>query len=51
MAANPALVTDDDVAAVRKHFSDRETAEVVYFVTLAAFFDRVTEASGLQLEF
>jgi alkylhydroperoxidase family enzyme len=50
LTANPALVTDADVAAVRKHFSDRETAEVVYFVTLAAFFDRVTEASGLQLE-
>jgi alkylhydroperoxidase family enzyme len=51
LTANPALVADQDVAAVRKHYSDRETAEVVYFVTLAAFFDRVTEASGLQLEF
>ena len=51
LTANPALVTDEDVASVRKHFSDRETAEVVYFITLAAFFDRVTEASGLQLEF
>lgn len=51
LTVDPALVTDADVAAVRKHFSDRETAEVVYFVTLAAFFDRVTESAGLQLEF
>jgi alkylhydroperoxidase family enzyme len=51
LTVDPALVTDADVAAVRKHFSDRETAEVVYFITLAAFFDRVTEAAGLQLEF
>jgi alkylhydroperoxidase family enzyme len=51
LTVDPALVTDADVAAVRKHFSDRETAEVVYFVTVAAFFDRVTEACGLQLEF
>ena len=51
LTVDPALVTDADVAAVRKHFSDRETAEVVYFVTVAAFFDRVTESGGLQLEF
>ncbi|MDG3002737.1 carboxymuconolactone decarboxylase family protein [Paludisphaera mucosa] len=50
LTADPALVTDADVAAVRKHFSDRETAEVVYFVTVAAFFDRVTEAAGIPLE-
>jgi alkylhydroperoxidase family enzyme len=51
LTVDPALVTDADVAAVREHFGDRETAEVVYFVTVAAFFDRVTEASGLSLEF
>jgi alkylhydroperoxidase family enzyme len=51
LTVDPALVTDADVAAVRKHFSDRETAEVVYFVTVGAFFDRVTEAAGLPLEF
>ena len=51
LTVNPALVTDADVQAVRDHFSDRETAEVVYFITTAAFFDRVTEAAGLRLEF
>lgn len=51
LTADPAMVTDADVAAVREHFSDRETAEVVYFVTVASFFDRVTEAAGLPLEF
>ncbi len=51
LTVDPALVTDADVEAVRKHYSDRETAEVVYFVTVASFFDRVTEAAGLPLEF
>lgn len=51
LTVDPALVTDADVAAVREHFSDRETAEVVYFTTVASFFDRVTEAAGLPLEF
>ena len=51
LTADPALVTDADVAAVREHHSDRETAEVVYFVTVASFFNRVTEAAGLPLEF
>ena len=51
LTVDPALVTDSDVEAVRRFLSDRETAEVVYFITAAAFFDRVTEAAGLQLEF
>ena len=51
LTADPALVTDADVAAVREHYGDRETAEVVYFTTVASFFDRVTEAAGLPLEF
>jgi len=51
LTADPALVTDADVAAIREHFSDRETAEVVYFITVASFFNRVTEAAGLPLEF
>lgn len=50
LTTDPALVTDGDVEAVRKHFNDRETAEVVYVVTLAAFFDRLTEPAGLALE-
>jgi alkylhydroperoxidase family enzyme len=47
---DPALVTDADVEAVRKHYNDSETAEVVYLATQAAAFDRLTEAAGLRLE-
>ena len=46
----PALIEDDDVAVLRVHYSDHQVAEIVYHITLAAFFDRITEASGLQLE-
>jgi alkylhydroperoxidase family enzyme len=46
----PASIEDEDVAEVRKHYSDHQTAEVVYHITLAAFFNRVTEAAGLQSE-
>jgi alkylhydroperoxidase family enzyme len=46
----PMTIEDEDVAAVRKHLSDMETAEVIYQITQAAFFDRLTEASGLQME-
>ncbi len=50
VTAAPATIVDADVAAVRKHYSDYEVAEIVYHITQAAFFNRVTEASGLQLE-
>ena len=41
---------DKDVADLRKHYGDKEVAELVLHVGNAAFFDRVTEASGLRLE-
>jgi alkylhydroperoxidase family enzyme len=50
LTVDPALVEDDDVAVLRKHFSDNQVAEIVYQITNYAFFDRVTEASGLRLE-
>jgi alkylhydroperoxidase family enzyme len=50
LTTDPALVTDAAVAAVRKHFSDYQTAEIIHHVTEAAFFDRVTEAAGLRCE-
>jgi alkylhydroperoxidase family enzyme len=50
LTVNPALITDADVEGLRKHFSDHEVAEIVYHVTQAAFFDRLTEAAGLRLE-
>ena len=35
---------------MRKLFDDKKVAEVIYLSSQAAFFDRLTEAAGLQLE-
>ena len=50
LTVDPALITDSDIEGLRKHYSDHEVAEIVYHVTQAAFFDRLTEAAGLRLE-
>ena len=50
LTVDPALISDDDLASLRKHFDDKATAEVVFQVTEAAFFDRLTEAAGLPPE-
>lgn len=50
LTVDPALMTDADFAGLRSHYSDQEVAEIVYQVTQAAYFDRLTEASGLRLE-
>ncbi|WP_422926166.1 carboxymuconolactone decarboxylase family protein [Singulisphaera sp. PoT] len=47
---DPALVEDADIANLREHFSDKEVAEIVFQITEAAYFDRLTEAAGLRLE-
>jgi alkylhydroperoxidase family enzyme len=46
----PANISDDDIAQLRKHYSDSQVAEIVYRASSAAFFNRVTEACGLPLE-
>jgi alkylhydroperoxidase family enzyme len=51
ITVNPALITDADIEGLRKSYSDHEVAEIVYQTTQAAFFDRLTEAAGLRLEF
>lgn len=50
LTVDPALITDADVANLRRQFSDQEVAEIVFQVTEAAFFDRLTEAAGLAPE-
>ncbi len=50
LTATPHRIGDDDIAAVRKHYSDREVAQIVYQICNAAFFNRLTEAAGLPLE-
>ncbi|MDB5386477.1 MAG: Carboxymuconolactone decarboxylase family protein, partial [Planctomycetaceae bacterium] len=43
ITVDPALITDDDFARMRKLYDDKKVAEVVYVTTQAAFFDRLTE--------
>jgi len=50
LTAEPHTITDADIAAVRGHFSDAETAQIVHVICMANFFDRFTEALGLPLE-
>lgn len=50
LSAAPATVTDADVEALRKEFTDFEVAELVHHVCNAAFFDRVTETALLPLD-
>jgi hypothetical protein len=47
---DPALASGDDFARLRKLFDDKKVAEIVYQITEAASFDRLTEVAGLRLE-
>jgi len=46
----PHTIQDADIAGLRTHFSDQETAEILYLVCEAASFDRFTEVLRLPLE-
>ncbi|WZO98519.1 hypothetical protein EP7_000099 [Isosphaeraceae bacterium EP7] len=50
LTVDPAMVGDSDIARLRGPYTDKQVAELVFQVTEAAFFDRVTEAAGLPLE-
>jgi alkylhydroperoxidase family enzyme len=50
LTVDPALITDADIEGLRRLYPDKEVAEIIYHVTQAAFFDRLTEAAGLRLE-
>jgi hypothetical protein len=50
LAASPIVLTDDDVAKASKLTGPRKVVQLIHYTTLRAFFDRITEASGLQLE-
>lgn len=50
ITVRPASIRDEDVARVREHFSDRQTAEIILHAANAAFFDRFTEALQLPIE-
>ncbi|HET6878523.1 MAG TPA: hypothetical protein VFI31_00020, partial [Pirellulales bacterium] len=48
LTAVPHTIADADVARLRKHFSDYETAEIDYVVCTSNMFDRFTETLGLK---
>ena len=50
LTTDPARIEDFDVEGLRLYFSDKATAEVIHHVAESAFFDRLTETSGLTLE-
>jgi alkylhydroperoxidase family enzyme len=50
LAATPIVLTDEDVAAALKLTGPRAVVQAITYTTGRAFFDRVTEAAGLQLE-
>jgi alkylhydroperoxidase family enzyme len=50
LAATPIVLTDDDVALAVKLTSPRDVVQLINYTTGRAFFDRLTEAAGLQLE-
>jgi alkylhydroperoxidase family enzyme len=50
LTADPHLITDADIASVREHYSDAETAQIVQVICMANLFDRFTIALGLPLE-
>lgn len=50
LAVTPVVLTDDDVTEGLKLTGPREVVQLISYVTGRAWFDRVTEAAGLQLE-
>jgi alkylhydroperoxidase family enzyme len=48
LTVRPQGITDDDVAALRAHFSDQEVAEIIYTLCAANQFDRFTETLQLS---
>jgi alkylhydroperoxidase family enzyme len=50
LAASPIVLSDEDVAQALQRTSPREVVQLITYTTTRSFFDRVTEAAGLQLE-
>jgi alkylhydroperoxidase family enzyme len=50
LAASPIMLTDDEVERALKLTGPREVVQLVSYTTGRSFFDRITEAAGLQLE-
>jgi alkylhydroperoxidase family enzyme len=50
LAAAPITLTDEDMSTALKETGPREVVQLITYTTQRAFFDRLTEAAGLQLE-
>jgi alkylhydroperoxidase family enzyme len=50
LAASPIVLSDDDVTQALIQTSPRDVVQLISYVTTRSFFNRVTEAAGLQLE-
>jgi alkylhydroperoxidase family enzyme len=48
LTSAPHTIADADIARLREHFSDHETAEIVYVTCSSNWFDRLTETLGLK---
>ena len=47
LTCHPQQITDEDIGLLRKHFSDRQTAQVIYTVAVCNAVDRWTETLGV----
>lgn len=50
LTVSPQSIADDDVAELRRVWSDHQVAEIIYVTAAANFFDRLTETLGLPVE-
>lgn len=50
LANTPIMLADADVAEALKQSTPREVVQLINYTTGRAYFDRITEAAGLQLE-
>ncbi|MEY2612613.1 MAG: hypothetical protein RL069_1425, partial [Planctomycetota bacterium] len=47
LTCHPQQITDEDIGLLRKHFSDRQTAQLIYTVAVCNAVDRWTETLGI----
>ena len=48
MTREPTKMTDDDVRALRRHFSEGEVVEIAAVVGVFNYFNRFNDALGMQ---
>jgi alkylhydroperoxidase family enzyme len=48
LTSHPQKITDQDIEQLREHFTDQQTAEIVYLIGAANMLDRLTETLSLR---